>query len=102
MVSSSPRSSHTPRHCRHASMRTPLRSTWTSSPPHCGHGPWAGIGRGYRRGMRVVADDLSGAVETAAVLGVRRIALRPADGAVVDLDTRALRLAAAAARVRAF
>ena len=40
--------------------------------------------------MLVVADDLSGAVEVAAVLGARRIALGHADGDVIDLDTRAL------------
>jgi len=52
--------------------------------------------------MRVVADDLSGAVETAAVLGLRRITLRSVeDDAVADLDTRRLPPAEAAARVRA-
>ena len=40
--------------------------------------------------MLVVADDLSGAVEVAAVLGARRIALGHADGDVIDLDTREL------------
>ena len=52
--------------------------------------------------MRVVADDLSGAVETAAVLGLRRVALRPREDAVVDLDTRWLPPEEAAERVRAF
>ncbi len=51
--------------------------------------------------MLVVADDLSGAVEVAAVLGARRIALGHADGDVVDLDTRALGPDEAARRIRA-
>ena len=50
--------------------------------------------------MLVVADDLSGAVEVAAVLGAKRIALGHADGDVVDLDTRALPPEQAARRVR--
>ena len=41
--------------------------------------------------MRVVADDLSGAVETAAVLGFERVRLEgDAEGAVLDLDTKSL------------
>ena len=58
--SSSPRSSKTPRHWRQASIRTPLRSTWTSWPPQLGHGPFAGM-RPRVPGIpsvRVVADDL--------------------------------------------
>src|SRR3954451_552195 len=52
--------------------------------------------------MRVVADDLSGAVETAAVLGFERVRLQgDAEGAVLDLDTRTLPPQEAAARVRA-
>ena len=51
--------------------------------------------------MLVVADDLSGAVEVAAVLGAKRIALGHADGDVVDLDTRALPPDEAARRIRA-
>ena len=51
--------------------------------------------------MLVVADDLSGAVEVAAVLGARRIALGHTDGDVVDLDTRALPPDEAARRIRA-
>ena len=51
--------------------------------------------------MLVVADDLSGAVEAAAVLGARRIALGHTDGDVVDLDTRELAPEEAARRVRA-
>ncbi len=51
--------------------------------------------------MLVVADDLSGAVEVAAVLGARRIALGHTDGDVVDLDTRALPPEEAARRIRA-
>jgi len=51
--------------------------------------------------MRVVADDLSGAVETAAVLGFERVRLTgDAEGAVLDLDTRTLPPHEAAARVR--
>ena len=51
--------------------------------------------------MRVVADDLSGAVETAAVLGLERVRLKgDAEGAVLDLDTRSLPPHEAAARVR--
>ncbi len=50
--------------------------------------------------MLVIADDLSGAVEVAAVLGLKRIALGHADGDVVDLDTRALPPEQAARRVR--
>src|SRR5512145_34716 len=37
MLSSSPRSSQTPRHCRHASIFTPLRSSSSSSPAQDGH-----------------------------------------------------------------
>src|SRR5687768_12754873 len=51
--------------------------------------------------MLVVADDLSGAVEVAAVLGAKRIALGHTDGDVVDLDTRDLAPDEAARRVRA-
>jgi 4-hydroxythreonine-4-phosphate dehydrogenase len=51
--------------------------------------------------MLVVADDLSGAVEVAAVLGARRIALGHTDGDVIDLDTRALAPEEAARRIRA-
>ena len=51
--------------------------------------------------MLVVADDLSGAVEVAAVLGARRIALGHADGDVIDLDTRELPPDEAARRIRA-
>src|ERR1700752_2476946 len=53
--------------------------------------------------MLVIADDLSGAVETAAVLGLRRIVLGPgeANDAVVDLDSRARSAAEAARRIRA-
>jgi 4-phospho-D-threonate 3-dehydrogenase / 4-phospho-D-erythronate 3-dehydrogenase len=52
--------------------------------------------------MLVIADDLSGAVEVAAVLGLRRISLdaREVREAVVDLDTRRLGPAEATARVR--
>ncbi|HET6551167.1 MAG TPA: four-carbon acid sugar kinase family protein [Solirubrobacter sp.] len=52
--------------------------------------------------MLVLADDLSGAVEVAAVLGVPRVTLeaRDAAGAVVDLDSRALEADEAARRVR--
>jgi len=52
--------------------------------------------------MLMLADDLSGAVEAAAVLGVPRVSLDPRDAAdaVVDLDTRALDGEAAARRVR--
>jgi uncharacterized protein YgbK (DUF1537 family) len=51
--------------------------------------------------MLVVADDLSGAVEVASVLGARRIALGHADGDVIDLDTRGLPPDEAAQRIRA-
>jgi 4-hydroxythreonine-4-phosphate dehydrogenase len=51
--------------------------------------------------MLVVADDLSGAVEVAAVLGARRIALGHAAGDVIDLDTRELPPDEAARRIRA-
>ena len=51
--------------------------------------------------MLVVADDLSGAVEVAAVLGARRIALGHADGEVIDLDTRGLPPDEAARRIKA-
>src|SRR4051794_31139623 len=51
--------------------------------------------------MLVVADDLSGAVEAAAVLGLRRIALRPGGDGVIDLNTRLLSPERAAARIRA-
>ena len=51
--------------------------------------------------MLVVADDLSGAVEVASVLGARRIALGHADGDVIDLDTRELPPEEAARRIRA-
>ncbi len=52
--------------------------------------------------MRVVADDLSGAVETAAVLGLARVRLAggPREHTVLDLDTRSLPAHEAAARVR--
>ena len=51
--------------------------------------------------MLVVADDLSGAVEVAAMLGARRIALGHADGDVIDLDTRELPPDEAARRIKA-
>src|SRR3954452_16977764 len=52
--------------------------------------------------MLVIADDLSGAVEVAAVMGLLRISLDAGDlrDSVVDLDTRGLSPEAAAARVR--
>ena len=52
--------------------------------------------------MRVVADDLSGAVETAAVLGLARVRLtgNPRNHTVLDLDTRSLPAHEAATRVR--
>jgi 4-hydroxythreonine-4-phosphate dehydrogenase len=51
--------------------------------------------------MLVVADDLSGAVEVASVLGARRIALGHTDGDVIDLGTRELPPDEAARRIRA-
>ena len=53
--------------------------------------------------MLAVADDLSGAVEAASVLGARRVVLGPRDAhdGVVDLDSRELAPEEAARRVRA-